>query len=281
MRQPARIALALLIVGIAAGAEPAVAAEVYVLSDGRRLVGTYDPTSAMLRVVGVVPASIRVEPETILSRRPATAADLPEDRPTTPAERTERARAAATGALAASQRASDGRETMIAVARRRQAEAEANAAAHAVTLAELDAALATVDGERREVQAQRDHLANERALTERRITAITVRGSATLPGGNLPIAPPAPSVTVSELQVELVAVDRRLAELDRRLAAIDARRATGLAQRATALATQATAQKEARDQAARIVALSAEQERAAADRERFAAALAAAPAPTP
>jgi hypothetical protein len=279
MRHPARIALALLIVGSAVAAEPVIAAEVYVLDDGRRLVGTYDPATAMLRVIGVVPASIRVEPETIVSHRPATAADLPDDRPTTPSQRADRARAAATGALAASQRASEGRETMIAVARRRQAEAEARAAAQAVVLAELDAALATLDGERRDVQTQRDHLANQRALTERRITAITVEGSAV--PGNPPITPPAPTVTVSELQIELVAVDRRLAELATRLAALDARRVAGLTQRATALATQATHQKEARDQAARIAALSAEQERAVAERERFAAALATASTPSP
>lgn len=286
-----RTLLALLITGLAVAAEPATmipmpaGAEVHVLADGRRLVGTYDPVSGLLRVVGAVPAAIRVVPESIVSRRPAEAADLPDDRPSTPQDRDRRSRAAATGALAASHRATAERETMLTIARRRQAEAQARATATSQEVLAADAVVASVSEERREVQGQRDHVANQRALTDLRVREITV----TYPGGGVypagcVIDPTHPSfaglpIAYRELSAELSAADCRLADLDVRLAALDRRFSTAKGQRADRLGQQAAAQTAAAEQAARIVALNAQQDHASDERARFATVLARDPAP--
>lgn len=272
-----RLAIAFLLAASAAAAEPIAppsGLESFVLADGRELVGSYDPATGMLRLAGAVPAAIRIVPEEIASRRPALAADLPDDRPATPIEREARARAAAKGALAASERASAERATMLVLARRRQAEAEARAAAGAAAVAALDAILAAIAAERREAQGQRDHIANQRALTDLRITTISASSG---------VGPGHPTVAVHELTAELIAADRRLAELDARLAACDRRRAAVEVQRAARLGEERAALAAAADQAARIAALTARQELAIGERERIASVLAGGPdvAPAP
>ena len=280
-----RTLLVLLIVGAVAAADSAtvnpaaVGVEVFTLADGRRLVGTYDPVSGLLRIVGAVPAAIRVEPEAIVSHRPAEAADLPVDRPTTAQERSDRQRAAATGALAASHRASAERETMLIIAGRRQAAAEQGSATAQAAIGDLDARLKAIAEDRREVQGQRDHLANQRALTDLHISTITITNPPpSVPG--IPAAPPSngPTQTLSELTATLTAANRRLAELDTRLAANDGNRATALAQRAEYSSQQRTAQAAAAQQAARITALTGQQTHAITERARFTAALASDPA---
>ena len=278
-----RTLLALLMIGSSVAAEPATLnpppprAEVYTLADGRRLVGTYDPVSGLLRIVGTVPATIRIVPASIVARRPAEAADLPDDRPSTPHEREQRARAAATGALAASHRASAERETMLTLARRRQAEADVRSTAAQEAIGPLDAALTAIAEERRDLQGQSDYVANQRALTDLRVSAITLtRSGPTYPGMPI-IAPGYGSTTVSELTAELTAADRRLAELDTRLAACDRQRAATLALRATRLVQQRAAQVASTEQATRIAALTAQQARAIVDRDRFATVLTADP----
>ena len=280
-----RTLLALLIVGAVAAADSAtvnpasVGVEVFTLADGRRLVGTYDPVSGLLRIVGAVPAAIRVEPEAIVSHRPAEAADLPVDRPTTAQERSDRQGAAATGALAASHRASAERETMLIIAGRRQAAAEQGSATAQAAIGDLDARLKAIAEDRREVQSQRDHLANQRALTDLHISTITITNPPpSVPG--IPAAPPSngPTQTLSELTATLTAANRRLAELDTRLAANDGNRATALAQRAEYSSQQRTAQAAAAQQAARITALTEQQTHAITERARFTAALASDPA---
>ena len=281
-----RTLLALLIVGAVAAADSAtvnpasVGVEVFTLADGRRLVGTYDPVSGLLRIVGAVPAAIRVEPEAIVSHRPAEAADLPVDRPTTAQERSDRQRAAATGALAASHRASAERETMLIIAGRRQAAAEQGSATAQAAIGDLDARLKAIAEDRREVQSQRDHLANQRALTDLHISTITITNPPpSVPG--IPAAPPSngPTQTLSELTATLTAANRRLAELDTRLAANDGNRATALAQRAEYSSQQRTAQAAAAQQAARITALTEQQTHAITERARFTATLASDQAP--
>ena len=286
-----RTLFALLIAGLAVAVEPATiiplpaGAEVYVLADGRRLIGTYDPVSGLLRVVGAVPAVIRVELESIVARRPANAADLPDDRPSTPQERAQRSRAAATGALAASHRASAERETMLTIARRRQAEAEARATAAGQGVLAADAVVAGISEQRREVQGHRDHVANQRALTDLRVreTIVTHPGGGVHPAGCV-IDPAHPAdnglpITQRELSAELSAADGRLAELDLRLAGLDRRLAAAQGQRADRLGQQLAAQTASAEQTARIAALSAQQAQASDERARFAAVLARDPAP--
>ena len=281
-----RTLLALLIVGAAAAADSAtvnpaaVGVEVFTLADGRRLVGTYDPVSGLLRIVGAVPAAIRVEPEAIVSHRPAEAADLPVDRPTTAQERSDRQRAAATGALAASHRASAERETMLIIAGRRQAAAEQGSATAQAAIGDLDARLKAIAEDRREVQGQRDHVANQRALTDLHISTITITYNPPPSVPGMPFAPPSngPTQTLRELTATLTAANRRLAELDTRLAASDGNRATALAQRAEYSSQQRTAQAAAAQQAARITALTGQQTHAITERARFTAALASDPA---
>ena len=81
-----------------------------------------------------------------------------------------------------------------------------------------------------------------------------------------------------ELTVELSAASRRLTELDQRLAALDRRLVAAQRQRAAHRATKLTAETMIAEQEARLAALAEQQDTAAAERERFAAALAGDPA---
>lgn len=216
------ITLSLLAMTVAA----AESYEHFVLSDGRQLVGTHDAAQGRLYLAGPITASVRVAPEAIVSRRPATSAEIPPA--TESAESTD-----PTGARIARLRASIRGYERAAQARavdrdgltRRVAEGMAVMAELQQRHELLTAEVAALQPERHRVQLMRDEVEQARALTELRVVALT---ATTIADEHATVV----ATTISELTTELTAARRRSADLGRELVAID----TILSQRHAALA---------------------------------------------
>jgi hypothetical protein len=186
-------------------------AEVFRLADGRRLVGTYDAERQQIQLAGPIAAGIRVAPGQIVERRPATAADIPAAAPpadpaTALATRIAWLRTAirgldATAQERATQRGSIERRLADDRADLAQSEARAKLVADAIT-AQAE--------ERQRIQAMADEVAQQRALTDTRLQALSVEQGARS------------SAVYTEITTELSRADQRLAELRLRLRDADA-----------------------------------------------------------